>query len=181
VVRTVVLIAALVAAACAGEITASEDARDAGGYVDGAWSPGVDGDVGAPQLTLTTPTTGSTFVRDALDDRGALVAAVPVTVVTEGPIVRVEVFADDVLVGAERSLVAELALDGPAELRAVGYDADDQVVAGASVTVTVEAPTATDCYDWLDLYQLDYTRGPTRRGVANPVTVTTPLNGIGYR
>ena len=40
--------------------------------------------------------------------------------------------------------------------------------------ITIEAPEVTDCYDWLDLYNIEYSIGPSRPGVANPVTVVTP-------
>jgi len=181
VVRTVALTAALLAAACAGEITATEIASDAGTPADARRPTGADADHRAPRLTLAQPGTGSAFVRDTLDARGALVARVPIVVVTEGPIARLEVLAGDALVGGDPPLVIEVDRDGPVEIRAIGYDADGQVVAGAAVTAIVEPPATTDCYDWLDLYHLDYTRGPSRRGVAEPVTVTTPINGIAYR
>jgi hypothetical protein len=38
-----------------------------------------------------------------------------------------------------------------------------------------------DCLEWLDFYGVDYELGPERQGIATPVTVTTPINGIEYR
>jgi hypothetical protein len=58
---------------------------------------------------------------------------------------------------------------------------DGEVVAEAEVAVTVVDPAGLDCHGWLDLYGLTYELGPNNAGVSDPVTVTTPINGIPYR
>lgn len=160
---------ASLAAGCTGEIGGGghgEDSADAAGN---------------PALTIVAPAEGSVFARQSLSALGALVAEVPVSIATVGPIERIDVFIDDTHAGEGEQVVAALAQDGPVAIRVVGYDADGAEIAEASVGVIVEAPQVQDCYGWLDLYQLDYQRGPNNAGVDLPVTVTTPINGMVYR
>ena len=42
------------------------------------------------------------------------------------------------------------------------------------------APPA-DCYQWLDQHAVSYERGPVMDGVVEPVTVTTPIDGLVHR
>lgn len=172
VVRTGFIVAwTAVVVGCGGDITGS---GPDGGAADAAPSE-------QPSLAFSEPANGSTFVRESLSASGALVARVDVAVAAVGPIDRVELFVGDTRVADAAAASLELRLDGAAALRAVGYDAADTAVAEAEVSITVEPPLAADCYAWLDLYQLDYTLGPDNPGVDQPVTVTTPINGIPYR
>ncbi len=160
---------ASLAAGCAGEIVGGgggEESADA---------------AGEPALTIVAPAEGSVFARESLSTVGALVAEVPVSIEKVGPIERIEVLAGDTLAGESDQVVATLAQDGPVAIRVIGYDSDGDAVAEATVGVIVEAPQADDCYGWLDLYLLDYERGPNNEGVDLPVTVTTPINGMVYR
>jgi hypothetical protein len=70
---------------------------------------------------------------------------------------------------------------GTITLTATAKDAGGAVLATATVDVAVDEPTVADCHGWLDLYGQAYTLGPVRDGVADPVTLTTPINGMPYR
>jgi hypothetical protein len=70
---------------------------------------------------------------------------------------------------------------GPATLIATAFDADGVPAATAQVDVVVVDPTIADCHGWLDLYQIPYTVGPSRMGVADPVTAVPPINGVPFR
>lgn len=144
---------------------------------------GADGSVAARELAITSPQAGSVFSRDTLGSLGALVAAVDLEVEAGAGIDKVVFEAAgtwlaETISGSAR---AELGADGAITMVATGLDASDNVVASASVAITVEAPQAADCYAWLDLYGLTYELGPDRQGVAEPVTVNTPINGVAYR
>jgi hypothetical protein len=55
------------------------------------------------------------------------------------------------------------------------------VVATSSIDLVVGDPDVASCRAWLDLYGVTYTVGPTSAGVADPVTVTMPINGMPFR
>ncbi|MEM9490229.1 MAG: extensin family protein [Myxococcota bacterium] len=142
-------------------------------------------------MQIVAPAPGSVFVRDVLGTTGALVASVQFRVEAAGPVSRVTfelAKSDDrpgeqVLgeAGADMALYAELMSEGSVTVMARAYDEAGTPVASDSVTLLIEPPNAADCYDWLDLYGIEYTTGPIRNGVAEPVTVTVPINGVGYR
>jgi hypothetical protein len=135
-------------------------------------------------LGFTSPAPQSVHVRDDLDEVGALVAAVDLQVSASG-IDRV-VFSSlpgpelGESTGPDFMLPAGLTRAGTHMIVATGY-AGDEEVATASVEITVEDPNPADCHAWLDLYGLQYELGPDRQGVADPVTVTTPINGMIHR
>jgi hypothetical protein len=166
-----IVLGSVLAAGCNGLITSGGSSAD-----DGA-----DASIQESSLAIVSPANGSTFVRDELSAIGALVAELDIEVTTDGPIDHIEVYAGDTMLGDALALATEVSQDGPLAIRAVAYDANDTVIAEASVDVTIEAPQAADCYEWLDLYQLDYSLGPANEGVDQPVTVTTPINGMPYR
>jgi hypothetical protein len=83
--------------------------------------------------------------------------------------------------GLDYVLPAEFRLDGTFQIVATAYDADGLAAVTDSVELTIEAPEAADCYEWLDRYNIEYSIGPSRPGVVNPVTVVTPINGVSYR
>ncbi len=173
-VLTVITLTLLVA--CGGEVGAMN--ADAGGN-------GPDGMVAGGTLSFTGPTNGSAHTRDAVGKFGDLVAAIDLAVEVSGAIDRVTF---ETRVGtplgtgnnADFGLRARLLTDGDHTIIAKGY-VGEVVVATAELSVMVEAATAADCYGWLDLYGLDYERGPANQGVSNPVTVTTPINGMSHR
>ena len=161
-------------AACSGTI------EGGGGGGDGA-----DAGTEAASLTYASPAPGSAHPRTDLGKYGDLVAALDLAVNTTGAIDRVTFeTADGTMLGtgnnADFGLRAELLTDGAHTLVAKGYEGDT-VVATAELSVTVEAPSAADCYGWLDLYGVTYERGPSNQGVSDPVTVTTPINGMMHR
>jgi len=135
-------------------------------------------------ITFVAPAPGSTHPRDTLVDTGELAASVDVAIAVSGPVARVELTRGERALGvldAGGQGSAELVDVGQATLTATGYDDSGAPVAVAAVDISVIEPTIADCRGWLDLYGLMYEVGPTSRGVADPVTVTTPINGVAYR
>ncbi len=135
-------------------------------------------------LVIESPAPGAEVTRDGLDALGGLVASVAVDVDVAGSPARVGVSIGEVAVGdldAVGIAIASIAAPGPATLTATAFDADGGVLATASVDIVVVDPVLADCHAWLDLYQVDYTVGPTARGVTDPVTATVPINGVPFR
>lgn len=155
---------------CTGDISAG-----AGDDDDGA-------DAGPASVAFTAPAAGSEHLRDYLADDGWLVADVPVEVDVTGAD-SVEILADGVSLGEVGADGALLGLVRP--LGAVTLTArarrGDEVVGEATLAVTTADPVVSECLDWLDLYQLDYELGPDNEGVTDPVTLTTPINGMVHR
>lgn len=141
--------------------------------------------VGDIELSIVGPAPASSHLRDFVGYYGALVARVELEVQADGPysFIAFEDAAGTPLgnPGADLVLPADFGVDGPVTVTALAYDQNGDVAASDTVEFTVEAPEPADCYEWLDLYGLDYTTGPDRPGVAEPVTVTTPINGVSYR
>lgn len=139
-------------------------------------------------LSIVSPAPGASFVRDQLGTSGALVASVGVEVAAGGDIARVAILGGDALLGEltdaaldHGMLAAEVRQLGPVTLSAVAYGDDGAELLRTSVDITVDEPVVESCQGWLDLYRLDYMPGPTRDGVADPVTVKLPLGGLSYR
>lgn len=171
IVRWGLVIACAGILACNGQITG-----DTGGNTNG----------GEISLAIVSPADGATFVRNSVGSLGDLVAALNVQAETTGDIaeLRVENAAGDdlgPLSADDLSATIELATDGGHTLTVAALDADGGTLATETVSVTVAAPQANSCFEWLDLYNLSYEAGPDRQGVSNPVTVTTPINGIVHR
>ena len=147
------------------------------------WSTGCTAEVETASLSFVSPPSGSSHTRDQLASTGALVANVGVEVDVGGDVARVEISAGDVVLGdlADQKLAAQLAQSGPVTLTATAYAADGKELLAATVDINVVDPMVTDCHGWLDLYQLDYSAGPANQGIADPITVTLPLNGVAYR
>lgn len=139
---------------------------------------------GLPGLEILSPMPDAQFYRDSLDDKGARVAAVPVEVDVAGDIAKVVLSFDSAQLGeldADGKATATLRTTGLVTLTATALDVDDGPLATASVDIHVDEPTVADCHAWLDLYKVTYTVGPMNPGVADPVTVTMPINGMPYR
>lgn len=140
---------------------------------------------GAVALEIVSPLPGSTYTRDFVGQYGALVALVDLAVSASGSFARIdfEMPRGDILgsAGADLMLWTELAQDGPVTVMARAYDEAGRVVATDMVEFSVAPPPATTCHEWLDRYGIKYTVGPSRDGVDDPVTVTTPINGVSYR
>lgn len=143
--------------------------------------PGADEGV---SLSITQPEPGAMFARDSLGASGALVASIPVDVDVVGAPARVELTLEAAVLGdldPDGHAIAALASAGPATLTATAFDADGNALASAAVDVIVVEPAVTTCRGWLDLYQVQYTMGPTSPGVMDPVTAVMPINGMPFR
>jgi hypothetical protein len=141
-------------------------------------------EIEVPSIAFTSPAPGSTFPRDQLGASGALVAAVDVAVDMQGDIARVSITDGDAELGDvddAGALVAPVPVMGPTTLTATAYNDAGAVIATAAVDVTITEPAVSDCHAWLDLYKLDYSSGPTNLGIADPITVKLPLNGVAFR
>jgi hypothetical protein len=144
----------------------------------------VDGpDAAAAMLAFTSPAPGATEARDFLADDGFLVADVAMAVTFDGTADAIEISVGDVVLGqadgngALTGLLRDLGTQTVTARALVG----DAVVAEATVDIMVVEPSPADCHGWLDLYGLEYTLGPANAGVSDPVTVTTPINGMVHR
>lgn len=135
-------------------------------------------------LAITSPAPGDTFERATLDDIGALVAAVPVEADVTGTPARVAISIAGVEIGdlsAEGSAIATVPGLGAATVTATALDAEGQVLATAEVAIEIVDPTVASCQAWLDLVGQEYTVGPTSRGIADPITIRMPINGVPFR
>ncbi len=136
-------------------------------------------------LAIVAPVAGEVFMRDDLDDRGTLSAAVPLDVdLADLTPERVVISIGDVELtdaDAEGLATAFLPAAGTVTLTATAYDFEGSVLGSASVDVQVIEPMVSSCRDWLDLYRVQYSIGPTSPGVMDPVTAMMPINGIPFR
>jgi hypothetical protein len=137
-----------------------------------------------PSIAFVSPAPGAAFTRDQLASSGALVADVGVMLEVGGDFARVGLTAGEVALGdadPAGAFAAQLGSVGPVTLTATAYDDAGLALATAAVDISVAQPQLADCHAWLDLYRLDYTEGPANPGVADPITVKVPINGVGYR
>lgn len=136
-------------------------------------------------LAFTSPTAGSTHTRDTVEpSMGWLAAQVTVELAVGGAPATIELSAGDLALGtagADGRADVLLIDSGPTTLTATAKDAAGAVLATATVDVDVIMPDVADCRGWLDLYGAAYTIGPERDGVADPVTLTMPVNGMPFR
>ena len=150
----------------------------------GAACGGDESTDGTVALTFTSPSAGAQFERITLDSLGALVATVPLEVAVTGTPARVDISAAGIAAGplsAEGTGTATLAALGTATIVATAFDADDQPLASAEVPVEIIEPTVANCRAWLDLVGQEYTVGPASRGIADPITIKMPINGVPFR
>ena len=175
--RTWMVAALVLAAGCGGgAIDGGDD-----GLIDGGPSP-----TPAP-LTITSPSAGQIFTRDKTVTGGALAAPV-MFAATAGPeVAAVEWVAEDVFtLGAadapSYALSAEFRGDGDRFVVAHARAADGRELGTARVDFVVKAMPGTSgtCHQMLDQLGIVYTLGPLNKGVPDPVTVTTPINGVQY-
>lgn len=137
-----------------------------------------------PTVAFSSPAPGASFSRDQLADSGSLVASVGMTLDIGGTPDHVAITAGDVALGnadEAGALTAQFGALGPVTLTATAFDDAGMPVATSTVDITIGDPVAADCHAWLDLYHLDYMIGPAAQGIADPITVTLPLNGMAYR
>jgi hypothetical protein len=153
----------VICGACGGDDTATED---------------------VVTLAIASPAPGAQFERATLDDIGALVATVPMQLEVTGTPTRIAI----TLAGAELgdalpdgTATATLAAPGPATLIATALDAEGVPLATAEVAIEVIEPVVANCHEWLDLVGVEYTVGPSSRGIVDPVTAKMPINGVPFR
>ncbi len=156
--------------ACSGEIS--------GGGGDDVGGP----DAGGVGVSFVSPAPGASELRDFHADDGFLVADVAIEVAVDGEVDAVEIAAGDTVLGETDSAGALTGMlhDLGAQTLTARAMRGGEVVAEATVDITVFDPNG-GCHEWLDLYGLTYTLGPSNDGVADPVTVTTPINGMVHR
>jgi len=142
--------------------------------------PGVDDGV---TLAITSPAPGAQFERSSLDAIGALVATVPLELAVTGEPARIRISIAGTELGeaTDGLATATIATTGPATLTATAFDAEGAPLATAEVAVEVVEPVVANCRAWLDLVGIEYTVGPTSRGIADPVTAKMPINGMPFR
>lgn len=152
------------------------------GTIDGGDDDGAGGSV---TLAFVTPAASATFVRDTLEPQdGWRAATVDVELAITGSPATIELAAGDLALGTvDASGRGQFVLidAGAITLTATAKDGAGTALATATVDVTVGDPTVATCREWLDLYGVTYTVGPMNAGVSDPVTVTTPINGMVYR
>ncbi len=141
------------------------------------------GDDAPPSVAFTSPAPGTSVVRDAIGETGALVASVPLELDIGGPVAHVKITSGERELGDAISgaFTAELRTAGMTTVTATALDDDGAELATATLDLTVTEPQVEGCHGWLDLYKLDYTLGPAKPGIADPITVNTPINGVAYR
>lgn len=148
----------------------------------------VDGDGASPvALTIVSPRPNEELTIDRVGQLGYPVATTVVKLAVSGAPATIQLIHQGRVVGqaavgrGETEAVIELVSTGNAGLVAMAFDHAGQPIASSEVPIVVNAPTITKCHDWLDFYGVDYEKGPVTKGVSNPVTVKTPLLGVGYR
>lgn len=136
-------------------------------------------------LAFTAPVDGEVLTRDVIEPvDGWIAAPLAVQLAVTGEVASIEVRADDRLLGttdATGALDGFLIEAGTATLTATALDAAGAALATATIDVAVEDPELDSCRDWLDHYGIAYTVGPANQGVADPITVATPINGMPFR
>ena len=136
-------------------------------------------------LSFTAPVDGEVLTRDVIEPVDGWVAApLAVQLAVSGEVATLEVSADERVLGtadATGALDSYLVDPGTTTLTATAKDAAGAVLATATIAVAVEDPELASCRDWLDHYGIAYTVGPSNQGVADPITVATPINGMPFR
>jgi hypothetical protein len=136
-------------------------------------------------LAITAPTDHATVSRDYLTGPGAWVAPVGFKADANVPgATTLEWVADGKTQGISAApdwtFAAQLGADGSHVYEAVARDGNGVELARAQVTVVVAPPTAANgtCQDKLKSLGQAFTAGPATMGIADPVTITMPMNGI---
>jgi hypothetical protein len=169
-----VLVVPVLLAACVGEVATHEDT---GAGADAA--PGF-------ALTILEPGAGAEIARDQLLGDGVWGARVRLAASPSAPVASVEWVSDGTVLATgsapDYAATAVLREEGERDIVAIARDDGGRELGRARVTVRVMPSTAgAGCLEQLDALGVDYVEGPARQGVARPVTVTLPLNGLGFR
>lgn len=134
-------------------------------------------------IAFDSPQPGASFVRDQLGPTGALSAMVPVELSVGGAPTRlalaagVVTFADADLEG---NGLVDVRTPGVVTLTATAYDGEE-IASTATVDIVVNDLSLATCKEWLDVYGISYTVGPSMPGVMDPVTAKMPINGVPYK
>lgn len=136
---------------------------------------------GSITIAFEKPAIGEAFVRDQLGPTGAVSALIPVEVSLEGTPTRVTLTAGPTVVDlVDDAATLDVRATGMVTLIATAFDGEE-IVASASVDVTVGDLAVATCREWLDAFRIDYTAGPTAAGIVDPVTAKMPINGVPYK
>lgn len=168
----------LLVAGCGG--SGDDDAAADGGVA-------IDGAVQRSFVTITLPAAAATFTRTQAAANGTKVAPIMFASEASADVASVEYLAEDVFsLGAADAptfaLTYPFSGDGMRWVVAHARDAAGVEVATARVDFIVKAEMGQvgTCKERLTALGVTYTVGPANRGVADPVTVTTPINGLTY-
>jgi hypothetical protein len=168
----------LFSACTAGEI-AGFAPEETGPRPDAGVTPAVGVIIRAPSERAELP-------RDYLNGEGEWVARVDFSAEVALPAARIDWAQGGTVVGSgqppDYAFSATLPADGPAEWTAIARDGGGREIGRARVGFRIMPPTASSgCLAQLDALGVDYVEGPAGRGIATPVTVTLPLNGMVYK
>jgi hypothetical protein len=144
--------------------------------------PGADGGVVGMTVTLEIP---AEIARDHLTGEGTWVARTTFRATPSQPVAAIEWNAGRVVgVGMppDYAFTVDLHEDGERVVEAIARGQGGVEVGRATAPLRVMPPTSLEtCLSKLDALGVDYSVGPSSPGVARPVTVTLPLNGISYK
>jgi len=136
-------------------------------------------------LTFMSPAPGASLSRDVLEPVDGWVAApVAIQLAVTGDVSTIELTAGDAVMGgldASGHLDGFLTQLGETTLTATARDGAGTALATATVAVTVVDPELATCRAWLDHYGVEYTVSSPRNGVADPITLALPVNGMVFR
>jgi hypothetical protein len=158
----------LAVCACTGEIE--------GTVPEGEMPPPPSG--GA--FKVLSPDDGESFGRTALTADGRFVAEVGFT--AEAPAgSSVEWRVGDAAIGSGLDVVSQFPDEGSVTAVAVAKDGSGKEIGRKEVRFQIAGAPPAACLDRLQMLGVNFTPGPAAQGIAIPVTVTLPLNGIRYR
>jgi hypothetical protein len=134
-------------------------------------------------IGITSPAPDAVVTRDQFGADGTWYAPVTLTATISGTVVSVKWVADDQYdLGTGLSVDYDFTGDGTRAIAAIGLDDQGNEVVRATQSLVVKPPAAvTDCHAMLDAIGVGYTVGPDTMGVADPVTVTMPIDGMPFR
>jgi hypothetical protein len=169
-VKSVLLLLVAGVAGCVGEIDGTFEETDA----PDAAPPALG------SLRVTSPAAGATFPRNALTADGRFVAEVPLAAEMTGA-ASVDWRVGAATVGQGMTATAAFAETGDVTAIAIARNAGGQEIGRQEVRFQIAGAPADACLDQLEALGVTFSAGPAARGIAIPVTVTLPLNGIAYK
>jgi hypothetical protein len=173
------LLVLVLLAGCTGEITSADE-----GF--GPTAPPPPGpDAGTPtpafSLRIVEPEAGAELPRDVLLADGTWGARVRFAATPSTPAATVEWVGLGSGGPPDYAVTAALLEDGERSVEAIARDAAGRELGRSRVPLRVMPPTAGEsCLDKLDSLGVEYAAGPSAQGVARPVTIRPPLNGLSF-